>query len=350
MSGIRPYCSTRPTRIFNKRSSDSTEDMRGLLNNGYRRGMPFLRVVGDGKKMRVGSFDVFCPKAIASIHALPDTVQDRSIVIALKRRARNESVERFRFRRAEQETVTIREWWEALAEQLTLPESADVPEQLDDRAADSWEPLLTLADLAGGAWPDRARRAALALSGDPEVEDDTAPVRLLAGIRRVFVDRAVDRIPTAELIVGLRADEEAPWDDWRGRGLKPEGLAYLLRPYGIRAKQMKVAGFNVRGFDLEQFQDAFARYLPLSQNSPATRYPATSKRKSEREGSRVAGERPVAGEGDNGAVAGDNGHLWHTCRGCHQPILDLADGFFDGASSTFWHREHWHEHEAKEPA
>jgi hypothetical protein len=327
--------------IFNKRTSDSTEDVRGLLNNGYRRGVPFLRVVGDGKKMRVESFDVYCPKAIASIHALPDTVQDRSVVIALKRRARSESVERFRFRRAELEALPIREWWESIAEQLTLPESADVPEQLDDRAADSWEPLLALADAAGDAWPDKARRAALAVSGTPEVEDDAAPIRLLASIRQVFADKAVDRIPTAELIDGLRADEEGPWDDWHGRGLKPEGLAYLLRPYGIRARQMKVAGINVRGFDLEQFGDAFSRYLPLPLHTPLARYPATSERESEHEGSKVAGETPVAGESQNGSVAGDNGYLWHTCRGCHQPILDTADGFLDGATLTYWHREHW---------
>ena len=92
--------------IFNKKGADSTEDVRGLLNNGYRRGVPFFRVVGDGKKMRVESFDVFCPKAIASIHGLPDTVQDRSIVIALKRRARSETVGRFRFRHVELEAIS----------------------------------------------------------------------------------------------------------------------------------------------------------------------------------------------------------------------------------------------------
>jgi hypothetical protein len=163
----------------------------------------------------------------------------------------------------------------------------------------------------------------------------------LASIRQVFADKAVDRIPTAELIEGLRADEEAPWDDWHGRGLKPEGLAYLLRPYGIRARQMKVTGVNVRGFDLEQFGDSFSRYLPFPVNTPLARYPATSERESEHAGSKVAGETPVAGEGQNGSVAGDNGHLWHTCHGCHQPILELAEAFLDGATLTYWHRQHW---------
>lgn len=295
--------------IFNKRTSDSTEDVRGLLNNGYRRGVPFLRVVGDGKKMRVESFDVFCPKAIASIHALPDTVQDRSIVIAMKRRARSEAVARFRFRVAELEALPIKEHWEVIAADIELPEQAAVPDALDDRAADSWEPLLALADAAGGEWPERARRAALALSGAPEIEDDTSAIRLLAGIREVFVEKGVDRLATAQLLEALRADEEAPWDEWHhGRGLRPEGLAYLLRPYGIRARQLKVDGVNVRGFELEVFADAFSRYLPPRPDSASTRYPVTAERESEHDGSKVAGGTPVAGGGQKAPVAGLNGH------------------------------------------
>ena len=41
-----------------------------------------------------------------------------------------------------------------------------VPDGLNDRAADNWEPLLAIADRAGGDWPERARKAALALSGN----------------------------------------------------------------------------------------------------------------------------------------------------------------------------------------
>ena len=296
--------------IFNKKGSDSTEDVRGLLNNGYRRGVPFFRVVGDGKKMHVESFDVFCPKAIASIRGLPDTVQDRSIVIALKRRARSEAVGRFRLRHAEREAIPIREWWEAIAAELLLPDEVDVPDELDDRAADSWEPLIALAGAAGDEWMARARHAAIVLSGAGEVEDDTLPIRLLAGIRAVFVDRAAERVPTSDLLEALRADDEAPWDDWHGKGLRAEGLAYLLRPYGIRSHQMKIAGVNVRGFDRDQFTDAFDRYLPSATLS--TRYPATPERESERGGSEVASQRPVAGGEParvNGGVSDPHGYI-----------------------------------------
>jgi hypothetical protein len=283
--------------IFNKKTSDASEDIRGLLNNGYRRGVPYLRVVGDGKKMHVERFDVFAPKMIASIRALPDTVQDRSIIVHLKRRARGEAVGRFRLRRAEQEAAPIRESWEALAETLILPDEVDVPDELDDRAADSWEPLVALGEAAGDEWVSRARHAAAVLSGAGEVEDDTLPIRLLAGIRSVFDDKGVDRLPTSVLLDGLHADEEAPWADWHGRGLKAEGLAYLLRPFAIRARQMKLDGAKVRGFDRDVFTDAWDRYLRSPGTPLSTRYLGTSKGNGKEESTEVPGETQVPGEG-----------------------------------------------------
>jgi hypothetical protein len=273
--------------IFNKRTNDSTEDIRGLLNNGYRRGTPFYRVVGEGTKMHVEDFDVFCPKAIASIRALPDTVQDRSIVVSLKRRARSEPVARFRFRMAEQEATVIREWWESLAKDL--PEEADVPEQLDDRAADSWEPLLALADQAGGDWPERARRAALVLSGEAEPEDESQSVMLLYDIRDILTAEPVERISTADLIKALHAMEERPWgEDYRhGKPLRAEGLAYLLRPWKLRSRQMKINGVNVKGYESASFADAFERYLsPLADDPDA------------------GGPDRADGQGQGGATAG----------------------------------------------
>jgi len=40
----------------------------------------------------------------------------------------------------------------------------ELPDELGDRAQDVWEPLLAIAELAGGDWPERARTAAVALS------------------------------------------------------------------------------------------------------------------------------------------------------------------------------------------
>ena len=95
---------------------------------------------------------------------------------------------------------------------------SELPEALNDRAQDSWEPLLAIADLAGGSWPARARLAAVHLSGDIEPDDDTAAVRLLADIAETW-PADTEAVPTAELLKRLHGLEEAPWSDWYGKPL-----------------------------------------------------------------------------------------------------------------------------------
>ena len=263
--------------IFGRHQNDRSEDLRGLLNNGYRRGTPFWRVVGEGKKMRVESFDVYCPKAIASIGPLPDTIQDRSIVLGLKRRSPREQIERFRYRRAEQEAEPIAAAWKLVAEELVLAEDPPVPDELPDRAADNWEPLIALADAGGHEWGARARQAAQELSIPKYVDDEKVAVLLLADIRSVLQDQAGARITIRDLIDALVSDAfiERPWQEWNnGRGLSPRGMGMLLRPFGIRARQLRVDGMNVRGYEASQFDDAFGRYLPAS--DVAQRYTAAS--------------------------------------------------------------------------
>ena len=63
---------------------------------------------------------------------------------------------------------------------------------ISSATAGAWEPLFAIADLAGGDWPQRARKAALALSGEHVVEDDNIGTMLLSDIRGIFgVDRQV---------------------------------------------------------------------------------------------------------------------------------------------------------------
>ena len=105
----------------------------------------------------------------------------------------------------------------------------DMPVGLDDRAADAWEPLIAIADAAGGTWPERARRAALELSGEGVREDDSVRVMLLADIRAIFAGREATQMPTADLIEQLIAIEGHLWAEWKGgKPITPTGLARLL--------------------------------------------------------------------------------------------------------------------------
>src|SRR5205823_6131438 len=102
----------------------------------------------------------------------------------------------------------------------------------DDRAEEAWEPLFSIAELAGESWPERVRRAAVALSVGADVDDDELGVRLLADCRAVFASIG-DRISTVDLIDALALSDEAPWADWHGEKVKPRTVSRLLRPFSI---------------------------------------------------------------------------------------------------------------------
>jgi Protein of unknown function (DUF3631) len=255
--------------IFGPKAHDH-ENLRALLNAGYRRGTPALRCVGEDSKQRVEEFAVFCPKALSGIGRLPDTIADRSILIRLKRRARSEPIEQFREREATYEAEQLRAdlaaWAEHHDEALANARPA-LPEELDDRAQDACEQLIAIADLAGGEWPQRARRALVDLrTGAADEEDtDSLGVRLLADVRTVFDSKGVDRISSKELVAELREDAEAPWADLRGGdGLTQRSLANLLRGFGIHSRTVRLDDGTARGYHREAFEDAWTRYLPDS--------------------------------------------------------------------------------------
>ena len=132
---------------------------------------------------------------------------------------------------------------------------------LDARGNEIWRVLFRIADLAGGDWPQRARTAALELSGGGQREEASVGVRLLADIRRVFPD---DRMSCAALVDALNALEESPWGGWNDQaGIRTPELGKKLVPYGIRAKSIRLAdGRTPKGYERDQFSDAWSRYLP----------------------------------------------------------------------------------------
>lgn len=140
----------------------------------------------------------------------------------------------------------------------------DLPESLPDRQADNWEPLLQVAMLAGDDWIQRATSAALAMTGS---KAENAPVslgvELLADIQQIFQTKAITRIRSTELIQALCSDEEAGWATYnRGNPITPRQVSKRLAEYKISPKPLRFGYDGVqKGFDIEQFTDAFARYL-----------------------------------------------------------------------------------------
>ena len=241
------------------------EAIRSMLNAGHKRGGVATVAVRQGGDWEPADFPVYGPKALASIGPLWDTVRDRSIEIRLRRQPPGERVGRFRQRVVvpafkELQARLVR-WAKAHIATLTNARPV-VPDALDDRAADYWEPLMAIADLVGGDWPERARRAALALS--IKEGESTLGVGLLADIRHIFnSSNTGDHIKSTHLVASLIAIEEAPWGNLWGRPLDLRRLSGLLKDYGITPKQIRVDGGNqLRGYERADFADAWLRYLP----------------------------------------------------------------------------------------
>ncbi len=249
-------------------ATERTEPLRAILNAGNRRGSKVARCVGDGSRQRVEDFDVFGPKALAGIDTgrLPDTIADRAIVVTLSRKASDEPVRRFRHVDADRDADPIRralsEWAEAHVHELGAVRPEE-PAGLDDRAAEAWEPLLAIAEGAGRDWSAKARAAASSLSGGESRQEASLGVKLLAAIREATFGRT--SISTADLLAAINADEELPFGAWSdGKGLDARGLARKLKPFDIKPRTVRVGGVTSKGYRVEQLEDAWRRYLPVT--------------------------------------------------------------------------------------
>jgi len=254
-------------------NSERTEPLRAALNAGNRRGASATRVVGKGSKMEVKDFSVFCPKVLAGIDTgrLPETIRDRAVIFHMKRRHEGERVERLRQRFVQKDTEPLRadlECWAAVHADHLRDAVPDLPDDLSDRAADAWEPLFAIADLAGGDWPARARHAAIELSGPADADELGCGPQLLGAIRKAMGDSAA--IATEDLLRAINDDEELPFGGWsEGKGMNSRDLARHLKPYGVKPRTVRVGDKTPKGYRAEDLRDAWGRYLYPSEGQQA---------------------------------------------------------------------------------
>lgn len=271
--------------VFGPKASDNHEDLRGILNAGHSRNRPYIR--WDVTTRQTERCPTFAMAAVAGIGARPDTITDRAVIITMRRRAPREDVARYRDRRdgdpLRELGVHLGAWVRAHLGELGDAEP-DMP--VEDRAADTWEPLIAVADLAGGDWPARARQAATVLTAEDDT-DTSLSARLLADLRDVFGGE--DKLHGETILAELRKIDEAPWDDYFGHPLNARDLARLLKPYGVSATDVKIGGATKRGYRREHLHDPWNRYLPSGPGGSATS--ATSATAQVNGGAPVAGSR-----------------------------------------------------------
>ena len=241
------------------------EDMRRLINAGHDRSERVARKIGKTTKR----FQLFSPMALAgkmAIYDVPETIRTRSITIPMQRRKSGAEIERWTRRESAVEAEPLRRMLERWAElvhpyafEYVRPGHPVLPKEVEDRDADCWEPLLTVAELAGGDWPERARVAAVAHVAQDGVK--TIPsegIELLTDIRSIFDKRQVKAIFTTELLAELTKL------DSRWRRLDGRKLARSLQSYSMYEtnRDQRINGVIRKGYRPEYFEDTWSRYLP----------------------------------------------------------------------------------------
>ena len=245
------------------------EELRGVINSGHTRTSAYvIRTVGDDHEPR--QFSTWGAKAISGIGHLPETLMDRAVILELRRKLAAENVQRLRHAEPGLFHTLAQKLARFAADNAHRVRTArpDLPDALHDRAQDNWEPLLAIADAAGGQWPDAARKAALKISGI-EQESVSTGTELLADIRAAFDQDKSDRLTIAQLLTRLTADEMAPWQTYnRGNPISPRQLGKRLGEYGIHSHSLWIGTASAKGFKRSSFTDAWSRYLD---DAPAVR-------------------------------------------------------------------------------
>jgi hypothetical protein len=251
---------------------DEKSDLLGIMNAGRDRlTARVMRVesLGDGK-FEVREFSTFAPIALTSIRALPTTLQDRAIVLTLRRATHDERPERLTLLERGP-LIDVGRRLARWARDLTaksLPRPAATG--LHNRIEDEWFVLFQVAELAGGDWPERCRKAARADLARQEANDADGgrDADLLADVWTIFFDHNKVRLHTDDLCNALRHFEESPWNAVNG-GKGVDG--YFLKkhladfmsgdPEKIAPRKWREGAIQARGYHERHFEDSFIRYL-----------------------------------------------------------------------------------------
>src|SRR5262249_37638345 len=290
------------------------EELRGLLNASHlRASAQVIRVVGDEHEPR--AFSTWCPKAIALIGRLPDTLDDRSIVIHMQRRKRSEPCERFSaidpHPGLEEMGQKAARWTKDNLE--ALRQARPKANGIDLRLYGNWMPLLTVADAAGGDWPRRARIGANHLAANV-MDSASIKVELLADIVEVMGDN--DRMSSETIVEGLNGMADRPWPTFgRGKPITQVQVARMLRGFEIKSRTIRLDDDKtLKGYHRAELVAAASRYIsPVEPSQPSQKKLASEVQELDavfRDGSTVTGKESDSTEPQQGEDG--DGFDWQT--------------------------------------
>ena len=246
------------------------EAVRGIVNGSQRRALAYIpRCVEPDFQPRL--FGTWCPKLIAGIGGIPDTIRDRSLVVRLERKPAAARLDPWRERDREAVKALrgqIARWTEDNAGRIVAGLSAvEFPSGLHDRARDAWESLLAIANAAGGEWVGtggRAWKACEHFAAAGECDEGGAREMLLADLYAIFETAGwPEAIPSVTIVERLRDMEARPWSEWkRWKPITVRQLASLLRPFDVHPRNHRAPGGQSKAYFLAALRPVFDAYLP----------------------------------------------------------------------------------------
>jgi hypothetical protein len=137
----------RPTVLFDEIDTifgplaHGNEDLRAVINAGYRRGFKVGRCSTERGKIVTEELDPYGAVAMGGLGDLPDTIMSRSVVIRMRKPAPEQKVEQFRPRLHEAEGFQLRDaladWAEGVVDQACEAEPV-MPAGITYRHEDVW--------------------------------------------------------------------------------------------------------------------------------------------------------------------------------------------------------------------
>lgn len=258
----------RPTLLIDEVDTflKSAEDLRGVINSGFQKDGKVIRVEPIGKLLEPVVFNCFAPCAIAGIGRIPDTILDRGFGIIMKRKTDSEKRDAFRTR----DIAVLASEIQAKSLRFMSDNATDIrsarpilPNYLNDRACDVWEPLFAIASVISPDWEKKVEDSAFSLVHTVKsLNEESSQVQLLQDIKHIFDSTGTDYQASTKLVELLNEMDCSPWGTWNnGRGITVHYLAAKLKYFGIKPVQTRRDDVRTRKYERKQFKDAFARYL-----------------------------------------------------------------------------------------
>jgi hypothetical protein len=251
--------------LYNAASKNGATDLTtAILNGGHKRGSTYERMVGSNND-QVKVFGIFGPLAMAGLGKarLPDSLTDRLIKIPMEPVKPGESVERFRQRILEGEHKTYRDELGEFCERADCKIDIDavtIPEALNGRDIDNWEPLLAVADVAGEDWPARAQRAAVWFCTEKAItKRDSLALRLLKEVVEFLQE--VEKAETTQIWHHLYNKSGAPWRDFKFFNESWIRDTLYQFPGAPRQGDVRIGQVRAQGFHIDWFADLIERYI-----------------------------------------------------------------------------------------